>query len=81
MKVYEFIEYMKLRGVNCVFHYIPLHTAPAGIKYGRFSGEDIYTTKESERLVRLPMWFGISESDREIVVKSIFDFFNVSEPK
>lgn len=77
----EFIEYMKLRGVNCVFHYIPLHTAPAGIKYGRFSGEDIYTTKESERLIRLPMWFGISESDREIVVKSIFDFFNVSEPK
>ena len=50
-----FIDYMKGKGIWSVFHYIPLHSAPAGLKYGRFHGEDVYTTKESERLVRLPM--------------------------
>lgn len=51
----SFISYMKEEGILTVFHYIPLHSAPAGLKYGRFSGKDLYTTKESERLVRLPM--------------------------
>lgn len=56
----EFIEYMKEKGVLAVFHYIPLHTAPAGQRFGRFHGEDEYTTKESERLVRLPMYYGLT---------------------
>ena len=54
------IEYLKEHGVHSVFHYIPLHTAPAGIKFGRFNGEDKYTTKESERLTRLPMFYGLT---------------------
>lgn len=55
------IEYLAEHGVNAVFHYIPLHSAPAGITYGRFYGEDRYTTKESERLVRLPLYYGLTE--------------------
>lgn len=57
----KFISYMKENGVSCVFHYVPLHSAPAGRKYGRFNGEDIYTTRESERLVRLPLYYGLTE--------------------
>ena len=51
----EFIKFMKERDIQCVFHYVPLHSAPAGRKFGRFHGEDVYTTVESDRLVRLPM--------------------------
>src|SRR5699024_9430140 len=66
----EFIAFMKQKGIGCVFHYIPLHSAPAGIKYGRFSGEDIFTTAESERLVRLPMYYGLPEDDVLYVIGS-----------
>lgn len=69
------IKYMNDRNVNCVFHYIPLHSAPAGLKFGRFAGEDKYTTKESERLMRLPMWYGITEKETEQVVKTLKAFF------
>ena len=55
-----FIDYMKQKGILSVFHYVPLHTAPAGQKFGRFHGEDRYTTRESERLVRLPMYYGLT---------------------
>ncbi|MDE7113529.1 MAG: DegT/DnrJ/EryC1/StrS family aminotransferase, partial [Acetatifactor sp.] len=55
-----FIEYMKKHEILTVFHYIPLHTAPAGQQFGRFHGEDVYTTKESDRLVRLPMYYGLT---------------------
>ena len=58
-----FISFMKTKGIGCVFHYIPLHSSPAGIKFGRYDGEDIYTTKESERLVRLPMWYGLNNEE------------------
>lgn len=71
----EFIQYMKDSGVSCVFHYIPLHSAPAGIKYGRFSGDDIYTTSESDRLVRLPMYYGLKQEDRERVVEAVKKFY------
>src|SRR5574344_1494434 len=54
------ISYLKENEINSVFHYIPLHSAPAGKKYGRFHGEDKYTTKESERLLRLPMFYGLT---------------------
>ena len=69
------IKYMNDRDVNCVFHYIPLHSAPAGLKFGRFAGEDRYTTKESERLMRLPMWYGITEKETEQVVKTLKAFY------
>lgn len=70
-----FIAHLKANGVMAVFHYIPLHSAPAGLRFGRFSGEDIYTTKESERLVRLPMYYGISDDDRQQVVDAVLSFF------
>ena len=66
-----FISYMKEHGVQCVFHYIPLHSAPAGLKFGRFHGEDEYTTKESERLVRLPLYYGMTQEDREKVITGV----------
>ncbi len=69
------IQYMNERDVNCVFHYIPLHSSPAGRKFGRFEGEDVYTTKESERLMRLPMYYGITEKETEKVVKTLKDFY------
>lgn len=67
-----FIQHMKDNGVLCVFHYIPLHSAPAGLKYGRFNGEDVFTTKESERLVRLPMYYGLSGEDVQTVITLIY---------
>jgi len=72
----KLIEYLKSQGIQSVFHYIPLHIAPAGKKYGRFHGEDIYTTKESERLIRLPMYYKINSEDRKIVVDKIKEFYN-----
>lgn len=69
------ITYLKENGVAAVFHYIPLHTAPAGIKYGRFHGEDIYTTKESERLLRLPMYYNLNEKDIDYVCDLIHRFY------
>ena len=69
------LSYLKENGIGAVFHYIPLHSAPAGKKYGRFVGEDHYTTKESERLVRLPMYYGITEEETDYVVLKIKEFF------
>ena len=57
------LDAFKALSIGAVFHYIPLHSAPAGLKFGRFFEEDNYTTKESERLVRLPMYFGLSEQE------------------
>lgn len=71
----KLIAFLKERGILAVFHYIPLHSAPAGKRYGRFSGEDRYTTKESERLVRLPMYYSLSEADREHVIASVKEFY------
>lgn len=72
----EFIQFMKSLELNCVFHYIPLHSAPAGVKFGRFAGEDVYTTKESERLVRLPMYYGLTKEDCNTVIEGVKSFFN-----
>lgn len=69
------ISYLKENGVMAVFHYIPLHTAPAGQKYGEFRGEDRYTTRESERLVRLPLYYGLSEQDQSKVIDTIKRFY------
>ena len=75
----DFIEALKKDGVNCVFHYIPLHSAPAGHKFGRFDGEDEYTTKESERLVRLPLYYNLTLEDREHVIDSVKQYFEGRE--
>lgn len=71
----KLIEYLKKNEINAVFHYVPLHSAPAGKKYGRFYGNDIYTTKESERLVRLPMHYALKREEIEYVVTKIRDFY------
>ena len=70
-----YIRYMRDHDVQTVFHYIPLHSAPAGLKYGRFHGTDRYTTSESNRLVRLPIYYGIPDSDIEKVIKFTKQFF------
>lgn len=71
----RFIAYLKERGIMAVFHYVPLHSSPAGKKFGRFHGEDRYTTRESERLVRLPLFYGIGQDSREKVVQTVNNFF------
>lgn len=71
----RFIEHMKNNGIHTVFHYIPLHTAPAGLKYARFSGTDRYTTKESERLVRLPLYYGLEPENVEYICDKVREFF------
>lgn len=70
-----FISYMKEREIGCVFHYIPLHSSPAGQKFGRFDGEDKFTTKESDRLVRLPLWYKMSDEQVSFVIESAKSFF------
>ena len=70
-----FIEFMKKEGILTVFHYIPLHSAPAGIKFGRFHGEDEFTTKESERLVRLPMYYKLSLDQVDFISSKVKEFF------
>ena len=61
-----------------MFHYIPLHDSPAGKKFGKFNGEDKYTTLESEKLVRLPMYYKITKADQDIVIKEIKKFYEQS---
>ena len=70
------IEFLKTKNIGSVFHYVPLHSAPAGLKYGRFSGSDVYTTKESERLLRLPMYYGLNEKDISLIIDMLFLFWN-----
>ncbi len=69
------IAYLKEHGIGAVFHYIPLHTAPAGSKYGRFHGEDRYTTKESERLLRLPLYYQIGADKATYTIDAVNRFF------
>ena len=71
----KLINYLKENEIQAVFHYIPLHSAPAGIKYGRFHGEDRYTTKESERILRLPMYYGLKEEEVLKVCNKIKEFY------
>lgn len=73
----SFLQFMRDREIGCVFHYVPLHSAPAGRKFGRFHGEDTYTTVESDRLVRLPMYYGITDEDKKTVVDSIYEYFGI----
>ncbi len=70
------ISYLKENDISAVFHYIPLHISPAGAKFGRFHGEDKYTTKESERLLRLPLYYGINDTDIEKVADAVIKFYS-----
>ena len=67
------------RGIVAVFHYIPLHSAPAGLKFGRFHGEDRFTTSESDRLVRLPLYYGLTKEDQETVIRTAMEYFESHE--
>ena len=69
------ISYLKANDILAVFHYIPLHSAPAGLKYGRFHGEDVYTTKESERLSRLPLYYGLKDEQVDYIISKVKAFY------
>lgn len=71
----ELINYLKDNGILAIFHYIPLHSAEAGTKYGRFYGEDRYTTKESERLLRLPLYYALEEEKTKYIIENITAFY------
>ena len=69
------INHLKANGILAVFHYIPLHSAPAGLKFGRFHGEDVYTTKESERLCRLPMYYRLQDEQVDYIISKVKEFY------
>lgn len=69
------IDYLKAKEILSVFHYVPLHSAPAGIKFGRFHGEDRYTTRESERLLRLPMYYRLTADQVEYITEQVKAFY------
>ena len=73
----KLIGALKENDISAVFHYVPLHSAPAGERYGRFSGEDKYTTKESERLLRLPMYYGLGKNEIDKVCDVIRGFYSI----
>ena len=68
------LAYFKQYVIWAVFHYVPLHSATAGLKYGRFSGRDIYTTSQSERLIRLPLYYGITGEEIDTVCEKITEW-------
>ena len=69
------IRFLKENDIQAVFHYIPLHGAPAGKRFGRFHGEDVYTTKESERLARLPLYYGLKEDQVRYIAEKVMEFY------
>ena len=71
----EFIQYMRDNEIQCTFHYVPLHSAPAGLKFGRFVGKDEHTTPDSDRLVRLPMYYNLDKKDLEKIINKTLEFF------
>lgn len=71
------IAYLKQNEISAVFHYIPLHSAPAGKRFGEFRGGDFYTTKESERLLRLPLFYGLVENEMDYIIEKIYTFYGL----
>ena len=69
------LEYLKEKKIGAVFHYIPLHSAPAGLKFGKFDGEDEFTTKDSERLLRLPMYYGLNKDSINNICRSLISYW------
>jgi len=74
---HRLISFLKSNQIQTVFHYIPLHSSQAGKKYGIFNGEDVYTTRESERLLRLPLYYELTKDQVCIVIEKVCEFFNV----
>ena len=74
----DLLKYLKENGIMAVFHYVPLHSAPAGRKFGRFNGEDRYTTKESERLIRRPLFYSITDEEVDFIIEIVKEFFCLS---
>lgn len=72
----KLIKFLGENDILAVFHYVPLHSAPAGKMYGRFNGEDVYTTKESERLVRLPLYYGLKKEETEYIIDKVKEFYH-----
>ena len=70
------IAHLKSHGIHAVFHYVPLHSAPAGMKFGTFSGKDTYTTTDSERLIRLPLYYGIKQEEIESVINTVIEYYD-----
>lgn len=73
----KLIGFLKENGILSVFHYVPLHSAPAGLKFGRFHGEDKYTTKESDRILRLPMFYKLTEEEVDYISGKVKEFYGV----
>ncbi|EEO25475.1 dTDP-4-amino-4,6-dideoxygalactose transaminase [Helicobacter winghamensis] len=71
----EILEFLRKKGIIATFHYIPLHASKAGLKFGEFVGLDRYTTKESERLLRLPLYYDLDKASQEKVISSLYDFW------
>jgi len=69
------IEHLKYHGIQAVFHYVPLHSSPAGEKFGRFFGEDVHTTAESEKLIRLPLYYGIKQEEINSVIDTLNEYY------
>ena len=69
------IDFLKQNDILAVFHYVPLHTAPAGLKYARFHGEDVYTTRESDRLIRLPLYYGLEAEKVTYICEKVKEFY------
>jgi len=72
----KLLNFLRENGIYAVFHYVPLHSSPAGLKFGRFFGEDVFTTKESERLIRLPLFYSIKDEEINYVVNEIYKFYD-----
>ena len=71
----KFLSFMRECGICSVFHYIPLHSSPAGMRFGRFHGENVYTTRESERLARLPLYYRMNHEDLDYIIQKVKEFF------
>lgn len=71
----KLIDFLKKNDILSVFHYVPLHTAPAGMRFGRFHGEDKYTTSQSERLARLPLYYGLKDSEVDYIIDKVHEFY------
>lgn len=73
----KLLDYLKENDILSVFHYIPLHSAPAGLKFGRFNGKDKFSIVESERLIRLPMYYLLEDENIEFILEKLNSFYGI----
>jgi len=74
----ELLRYLKINDIEATFHYVPLHSSTAGVRFCYFKGVDQYTTQESERLIRLPLYYGLKKEEIDYIVEKVYDFFHES---